>query len=334
MRAMFLHNAMPIEAKPLLRGEAPDPVPGPHEVRVSIRCCAVCRTDLHIAEGDIRPPALPIIPGHQIVGIVDALGLGCQRSRLGMRVGVAWLRHTCGACRFCASGRENLCELSRYTGFHADGGFAQYAVAPEEFIYELPDKYDDITAAPLLCAGIIGYRAFKRCNLRSGGTLGIFGFGSSAHIILPIARSRGHEVFVVTRSQGHQALARNLGASWCGADAAHLPVRLDAAIVFAPAGEAVSIALGALDRGGTVALAGIHMTPIPALDYDKYLFGERDIHPVTANTRQDGHELLVEAAMAGIRPRTRSYPLSDANSALRDLKEGHIDGTGVLIVEG
>ena len=328
---MILNKPAPIEQSPLVWGETPDPVPGPHEVRVAVRCCAICRTDLHVIEGDIHPPAFPIIPGHQIVGVVDALGPDCRRLKPGTRVGIAWLRHACGVCRFCVSGRENLCELSRYTGFHANGGFAQYAVAPEDFVYELPESYDDVSVAPLLCAGIIGYRALERCNLRPGGRLGIFGFGSSAHIVLSIARRRGHEVFVVTRGKGHQALAREIGATWCGDDAGQIPTKLDAAIIFAPAGAIVPAALASLDRGGTLSLAGIHMSPIPSIDYDRNLYGERDIHPVTANTRVDGRGLLAEVAAAGIKPHTVTYPLTDANRALQDMKAGRIEGTGVLL---
>jgi len=332
MHAMILNKAAPIEEMPLVWSERPDPVPGPGEVRVAVRCCAICRTDLHVIEGDIHPPELPIIPGHQIVGVVDALGPDCRRLAPGTRVGIAWLRHACGVCRFCVAGRENLCEFSHYTGFHVDGGFAEYAVVPEAFAYELPDAYDDVSAAPLLCAGIIGYRALERCNLRAGAPLGIFGFGSSAHIVLSIARRRGHEVYVVTRGEGHQALAREMGAAWCGTDAGQIPTKLGAAIIFAPAGGIVPAALASLDRGGTLALAGIHMSPIPSLDYDKFLYGERDIHPVTANTRVDGRELLTEVAAAGIKPHTVVYPLKDANRALQDMKAGRIEGTGVLWV--
>ena len=329
---MTLNKVAPIEENPLVWSEVPDPVPGPGEVRVAIRCCAICRTDLHVIEGDIHPPALPIIPGHQAVGIVDALGVGCKRLRLGTRVGIAWLRYADGTCPFCIRGAENLCDFSRFTGFDANGGYAEYAVVPEDFAYELPESYDDISVAPLLCAGIIGYRALRRCNLRPGGTLGIFGFGSSAHIIMQIAIRRGHAVYVITRGGGHQALARQMGATWCGGDATKVPVKLDGAIVFAPAGPVVIEALGALSKGGTVALAGIHMTPIPPLDYDKYLFGERDIHPVTANTRIDGRELLAEAAAAGVRAHTTVYPLKEANQALRDMKSGNLNGTGVLTI--
>jgi len=264
---------------------------------------------------------------------VDGVGADCHRLKVGTRIGIAWLRHTCGVCRFCTTGRENLCEFSRYSGYHADGGYAQFAVVPEDFAYELPDGFDDIHAAPLLCAGIIGYRALKRCNLRPASKLGLFGFGSSAHIVLEIARHRGHGVYVVTRGEGHQQLARDMGALWAGPEAGALPVPLDAAIIFAPAGALVPPALAALDRGSTLVLAGIHMSPIPSLDYDTHLYGERDIHPVAANTRVDGNELLKEAVEANIRPRVTTYPLQEANHGLQEMKSGKIEGTGVLVVE-
>lgn len=332
MKAMLLHETAPIEDAPLTWADVPRPSPAPGEVRLRIRCCAVCRTDLHVIEGDLPAQKRPIVPGHQIVGVIDALGENCRRLKLGTRVGVAWLRHTCGACRFCTTGRENLCESSRYTGYHADGGFAEYAIVPEDFAYELPNDFDDLAVAPLLCAGIIGYRALKRCNLPPRGKLGLFGFGSSAHIVLQLGRYRGHEIYVVTRAESHQRLASEMGAAWCGANPGQLPVRLDSAIVFAPSGAVVPPALAALDAGGTLALAGIHMTPIPSLDYQVHLYGERDVHPVTANTREDGCELLTEAAAAGVRPRVITYPLSEANRTLAELKAGRIDGTGVLTV--
>ncbi|HEY8667545.1 MAG TPA: zinc-dependent alcohol dehydrogenase family protein [Tepidisphaeraceae bacterium] len=334
MLAMQLSQAGPIESGPLVCSEVPEPVPGPGEVRIKVHCCAICRTDLHIIEGDLPLVLRPIVPGHQIVGIVDALGAGCQRLKLGMRIGAAWLRHTCGVCRFCTSGRENLCESSQYTGYHADGGYAEYALVPEDFAYEIPAGYGDIEVAPLLCAGIIGYRALQRCNLRPGARgakLGIFGFGSSAHIVLQLALHRGHEVYVVTRAEKHQQLARSMGAKWCGSDASEMPARVDGAIVFAPSGAVVPAALTALDSGGVVALAGIHMTAIPALDYQAHLYRERDIHPVMANTREDGRELLAEAAQARVRPHTLTYPLREANRALTDMKAGRIEGTGVLV---
>jgi propanol-preferring alcohol dehydrogenase len=333
MQAMVLNETAQIEEEPPALTEVPDPMPGPGEVRLKVRCCAICRTDLHIIEGDLPAMKRPVIPGHQIVGVVDMLGENCKRLKIGTRIGVAWLRHACGICRFCTSGRENLCEFSQYTGYHADGGFAELAVVPEDFACEIPSGYDDVHISPLLCGGIIGYRAMKRCNLLSSrGKLGIFGFGSSAHIVLQLALRRGHEVYVVTRGENHQQLAREMGAAWCGSDADKMPSRVECAIVFAPAGAVVPTALNALDSGGVVALAGIHMSPIPELDYDKFLFRERDIHAVTANTREDGRELLAEAAASQVRAHTMVYPLAEANRALRDLKKGRIDGTGVLIV--
>jgi len=337
MKAMLLNECAPIEREPLALAEVADPIPGPGEVRLRVNCCAICRTDLHIIEGDLPAAKLPVIPGHQVVGVVDRVGGGCKRLATGARAGVAWLRHTCGVCRYCTSGRENLCPQSRYSGYHADGGFAEYAVVPEDFAYELAgedDADDDVRVAPLLCAGIIGYRAMKRCDLRQGNKLGLFGFGSSAHVVLQLALGRGHEVYVVTRGAAHQRMAREMGAAWAGADAGRLPVRLDSAIVFAPAGTVVPPALAALDAGGVVALAGIHMSPIPPLDYRAHLYGERDVHPVTANTRRDGRELLAEAAAVRVRPHTVRYPLHEANRALREMKEGRIEGTGVLIVRG
>ena len=334
MNAMVLQQIAPVDRSPLHLQQIPDPTPGPAEVRLRVRCCAICRTDLHVIEGDLAQMKLPVIPGHQAVGVVDQLGEGCVHLRLGDRVGVAWLRHTCGRCRFCTTGRENLCPFSQYTGYHADGGYAQFAVVPEAFAYRIPDEFDDITAAPLLCAGIIGYRALKRTGLRPGGGLALLGFGSSAHVVLQIAVRRGCQVYVVSRNPNHQKLARELGAAWAGDDAAAMPAKADAAILFAPVGSLVPPALASLDRGGTLALAGIHMSPIPVIDYDTHLFQERDIHPVTANTRQDGRELLAEAVGSRVRPHTVTYPLSEANRALQDMKAGRIDGTGVLLIDG
>jgi propanol-preferring alcohol dehydrogenase len=333
MRAMILEHPAPMESSPLKLRDIPEPVPGPNEVRIRISCCAVCRTDLHVIEGDLAPAKMPVIPGHQVVGVVDALGAQCKRIRAAMRVGIAWLRHTCGECRFCVDDRENLCPYSQYTGYTADGGYADYAVVPEDFAYEIPEQFGDVEASPLLCAGIIGYRAMKRANLRAGGTLAIFGMGSSAHIVLQIARFRKCSAFVVSRNPNHQKLAMDLGAAWAGDDASKMPQKVDSAIVFAPVGSVVPAALRSLDRGGVCALAGIHMSPIPQIDYDRDLFQERDIHPVTANTRQDAIELLQEAARAGVKPHTTTYPLADANRALTDMKSGKIDGTGVLIVK-
>jgi alcohol dehydrogenase, propanol-preferring len=330
---MQLHKIAPIESEPLRPVELPEPLPGPGEVRVRVHCCAICRTDLHVIEGDLPTERLPIIPGHQAVGVVDQLGAGCTRLAIGARVGIAWLRHTCGVCRFCTSGRENLCPASLYTGYHADGGYAEFATVREDFAYEIPGTISDISAAPLLCAGIIGYRAMRRLNFPTcGGRVALIGFGSSAHIVLQLLVDRGCTVYVVSRTEGHRRLALDLGAVWAGPEAREIPEKLDAAILFAPAGGLVPSALEALDRGGTLALAGIHMTPIPSLDYQRQLFNERDVHPVTANTREDGRELLGEAARVPVTPHTVTYALADANRALRDMKEGRIDGTGVLVM--
>jgi len=332
MQAMVLEQIAPIDSSPLVLSELPIPEPGDAQVRLRVHCCAICRTDLHVIEGDLPQEKLPIIPGHQVVGTIDALGPGCERLRPGQRVGVAWLRHTCGECAFCAAEQENLCEAARFTGYHADGGYAQYAVVPEAFAYEMPETFDHVEAAPLLCAGIIGYRALKRAQLPRGGKLALYGFGSSAHVVIQIARHRGSEVYVVTRGQKHRELARQMGAVWVGEDAAEMPQKVDSAIIFAPAGELVPAALAALRKGGTLSLAGIYMTPLPEMDYERYVFYERDIHSVTCNTRTDGRELLAEAAAIPIRPHTTTYPLAEANRALQDLKNDQINGTGVLVI--
>ena len=332
MRALVLSEIGPIDTSPLHCVERPAPTPGPREVRLKVRCCAICRTDLHVIEGELPRHTLPIIPGHQIVGTVDQLGEGCTQVRTGQRIGVAWLRGTCGTCRFCQTQRENLCESSAYTGYHADGGYAEYAVVPEDFAYEIPPVFEDADAAPLLCAGIIGYRALKRCRLKPGGKLALYGFGSSAHVVLQIALRRGCEVHVVSRTAAHQDLARSLGARWVGASAAQMPVRVDSAIIFAPAGRLVPPALEQLEKGGTLALAGIYMSAVPSLEYEKHLFYERDVHSVTANTRADARELLAEAAEIPIRPHVTTYALAEANHALQDLKADRISGTGVLMM--
>lgn len=332
MQAMVLEDIASVDSSPLRLRELPDPKPGPGEVRLKVRCCAICRTDLHVIEGELPRATLPIIPGHQIVGVVDAVGRTCSRLKIGQRVGVAWLRHTCGACRFCGAEQENLCESAQFTGYHEHGGYAEYAVVPEAFAYVLPEGFDDVSATPLLCAGIIGYRALRRSGLRSGGRLALYGFGSSAHVVLQIAKHRGCETYVVTRGENHRQHARVMGADWVGSDAAAMPVKADSAIIFAPAGPLVPQALAALRKGGTLALAGIYMTEIPAMDYEKCVFYERDIHSVTANTREDGRELLAEAAEIPIRPHTTTYALADANRALQDLKGDRINGTGVLVL--
>lgn len=330
MRAMALHRQAPIHRRPLAREHRPVPEPGPGEVLVRVAACGICRTDLHVVEGDLPLVTTPIVPGHQVVGRVERLGLGVSRFAPGDRVGIAWLRWTCGACTRCRAGRENLCEASRYTGYHEDGGFADYAVAPADFVYALPPALDDVHAAPLLCAGIIGYRALRLAAVASGGRLGVYGFGSSAHVTLQVARARGIEVYVCTREPTHRALALELGAAWAGDVHEPMPRPMDGTIVFAPAGELVPPALRGLDRGGTVALAGIHMSRIPALDYAAELFQERVLRSVTANTRADGEELLAEAGRIALRVQTTVFPLEQANEALEGLARGAFAGSGVL----
>ncbi len=333
MKAMVVNRIALIDSSPLELVHLALPEPQAGQARLKVRCCAICRTDLHVIEGDLPQHRLPVVPGHQIVGTVDRLGPECRRLQVGQRVGAAWLGRTCGTCGFCTSGRENLCESARFTGYHLDGGYAEYALAAEDFAYPIPDAFSDLDAAPLLCAGIIGYRALKRSQLPRGGKLALYGFGSSAHVVIQIARHRGSEVYVVTRGEKHRELARQMGAVWVGEHAPDMPVKVQSAIIFAPAGELVPPALEALEKGGTLALAGIHMTPIPEMNYERCVFYERDIHSVTCNTRDDGRELLAEAAEIPIRPHTTPYPLADANRALQDLKNDRINGTGILVME-
>jgi propanol-preferring alcohol dehydrogenase len=299
---------------------------------VRVTACGVCRTDLHVTDGDLPPSRSPVVPGHEVVGRVAALGPGADAFAEGDRCGIAWLRKTCGACRWCRSGRENLCLASRYTGWDEDGGYAEYAVVPAAYAYPLPEGPADVEVAPLLCAGIIGYRAYLRSGIRPGGRLGLYGFGGSAHIVIQIARHHGCQVFVVTRGGVHRELAESLGASWVGGSSQRPPAPLDAAILFAPAGELVPVALAALDRGGTLAVAGIHLSQVPPLDYQSHLFEERTLCSVTANTRADGAALLALAAEIPIRTHTRRYPLEEANQALLDLKQDRVRGSAVLAI--
>jgi alcohol dehydrogenase, propanol-preferring len=328
---MSLAGPAPVESAPLCCDSRPTPSPGPDEILVRVIACGVCRTDLHIVEGDLPLVRSPIVPGHQVVGRVEATGSSAHRFRIGDRVGIAWLRRTCGVCDACRRGRENLCERSEFTGYHADGGFADYVVVPEAFAYAIPPLFGDAEAAPLLCAGIIGYRALKRSDVPPGGRLGIYGFGASAHVTLQVARARGCEVFVCTREASHRELARRLGATWVGDIGEAMPAKADGTILFAPVGDLVPVALRNLARGGTLALAGIYMTPVPPLDYERDLFYERNVRSVTANTRADGEELLAEAARIPIRPTTTTFPLEDANRALALLKRGGFAGAGVLL---
>jgi propanol-preferring alcohol dehydrogenase len=283
-------------------------------------------------EGDLPRAKLPVVPGHEVVGTVDKVGPGVRSLNVGDRVGIAWLQQTCQRCDFCLSGRENLCEQPTFTGYHVDGGYAEYAVVPEAFAYPIPAVFTDEQAAPLLCAGIIGFRALRLSGIQPGQRLGMYGFGASAHLTIQIARRWGCEVSVCSLREEHRRLASELGATWVGGAAEPPPQRLHAAILFAPAGELVPPALRALDRGGTLAIAGIHLSPIPSLDYDRELFGERVIRSVTANTKQDGVDFLKEAAAIPIRSHTRPFKLEEANDALKALKAGAIQGAGVLLV--
>jgi propanol-preferring alcohol dehydrogenase len=312
-------------------GERPDPSPGPGEVLLSVRACGVCRTDLHLAEGDLRPRAAGRIPGHEVVAEVVGLGAGSSRFRLGERVGAAWLARTCGSCRFCRRGAENLCLAPTFNGWDTDGGYAELMTVHEDYAYPIPEAFSDEQAAPLLCAGIIGYRALRSSGLPQGGTLGIYGFGGSAHLTAQMAMYEGATVYVMTRSAAAQSLALELGAEFAGPAEADPPALLDAAILFAPAGGLVPVALRALDRGGTLAVAGIHLSDIPALDYQKDLFQERHLRSVTANTRADGREFLALAERIPLRPTTVPYPWTKADQALLDLSRDTYTGAAVLL---
>jgi propanol-preferring alcohol dehydrogenase len=332
MRAWAVHHPAPIDEGPLVRVDRPDPEPGAGELRVRVSTCGVCRTDLHLAEGDLAPHGPEVIPGHEVVGVVDALGPGARRFPLGERVGIAWLRHTCGSCRFCARGDENLCVDPRFTGWDADGGYAELAVVDERYAYRIPERFDDEEAAPLLCAGIIGYRALARAGLRPGIRLGIYGFGASAHLAAQVALARDCTVHVMTRSPTARALAHELGAASVGDTFDAPPEPLDAAVLFAPAGEIVPAALAALDRGGVAAIAGIHLSDIPPLRYRDHLFQERELRSVTANTRRDGEEFLALAAEIPVQVTTTPYDIDDAPTALADLAHDRVDGAAVLRV--
>ena len=330
MKAWAVERPGPIDDGPLVLVERPDPHPGPREVRVKVSTCGVCRTDLHLAEGDLPPHYPRAVPGHQAVGIVDEVGTDATRFEEGDRIGVAWLRHTDGVCTFCQRGDENLCVDPRFTGWDADGGYAEYAVVDEAYAYALPDAFDDIHVAPLLCAGIIGYRALRRASLPPGGRLGIYGFGASAHLAAQVAMFEGATVHVLTRSPDAQRLALDLGAASAGGAADTPPEPLDAAILFAPVGTLVPVALQALDRGGTLSVAGIYLSDIPSLNYERDLFNERALTSVTANTRADGEALLEIAARIPIETMTHVYPFEEADRALADLAHDRITGVGVL----
>ena len=339
MKAMVLRETAPIEDEPLERTDRPLPEPGPGQIRIDVDVCGICHTDLHTVEGDLDLPTLPIIPGHQVVGTVAARGEGADRYDVGARVGVAWLYHvSCETCEYCERGLENLCPSATFTGLHADGGYAEAMVAYEDFAYPMPAKtssgepLSDSKAAPLLCAGIIGYRALKVSEVEPGQRLGLYGFGSSAHVTIQVALHWGCEVYVFTRSAGHRRLARELGAVWVGGAEDTPPEPMQASIIFAPAGWILAEALKDLDRGGTVALAGVTMSPIPELDYDELLYWERGVRSVANFTREDARELLELAAEIPIETTVETFPLEEANQALLAMKRSEIDGSGVLIV--
>jgi propanol-preferring alcohol dehydrogenase len=329
---MVLSKPAPAETAPLQLVDLPIPEPGADEVLLRVEVCGVCRTDLHVVEGDLPVRRPGTIPGHEVVGRVERLGAAATRFQVGDRAGAAWLASSCGKCPYCRRGDENLCDAPLFTGYDHPGGYAEYMVAREAFAYPLPEGVSSREAAPFLCAGIIGYRALRRSEARPGEPLGLYGFGGSAHIVLQVARHWGCEVYVCTRGEEHQELARQMGATWVGPSHATPPVKLRSAILFAPAGELVPVALAALDKGGTLALAGIHMTPIPAMEYQKYLFYERNLRSVTANTREDGRALLQLAAEVPLHTHTRAFALEEANEALRLLKADRINGAAVLEV--
>lgn len=330
MRAQILDRPQPIEAQPLRWGETPLPEPDPGQIRLRVRACGVCHTDLHTVEGDLSLPRLPIVPGHQVVGVVDKLGEGVTTFRKDDRAGAVWLHRTCGICRYCRSGRENLCEQAQFTGLHVDGGYAECMVVDAEFAYHLPENLPDAEVAPLLCGGVIGYRALRLAEIQPGQTLGLYGFGNSAHVTIQIARAWGCQVFVFTRSPEHQEHAYSLGADWAGSAEQEPPEPIDAGILFAPAGELVPKALRVLRRGGTLALAGIHMSPVPALPYS-LLYGERTVRSVANSTRQDAHELLALADSLPIHTDVTVFPLEEANAVLSALKTSGFKGDAVLV---
>jgi propanol-preferring alcohol dehydrogenase len=330
MHAWRVTRPGPITSSPLDWVETDAPAPGPGEVRVKVSVCGVCRTDLHVAEGDLPVSRPGVVPGHEVVGVVETLGPDCSRLGVGDRVGIPWLRRTCGRCRFCRRGDENLCLAPEFTGWDADGGYAEYAVAPEDYVYRLPETFDDASAAPLLCAGIIGYRALRRSNLPPGGRLGIYGFGGSAHLAAQVAIAEGATVHVGTRSKAARRLALDLGAASAADASTPPPAPLDAALLFAPSGELIPVIMSALDRGATLAIAGIHLSPPGPLDYRNHLFYEKKVTTATANTRTDGEEFLELASRIGLRVEVHPFALEEADEALTQLKEGGVRGAAVL----
>lgn len=331
MRACVIDSPAPIATNPLQFRELPRPEPKANQVLIRVHACAVCRTDLHVIEGELAPRKYPVIPGHQAVGVVEAIGRGASRIKPATRVGVAWLHSTDGVCEYCRAGQENLCDRADFTGYTVDGGYADYLLADERFVYALPDAFSDVQAAPLLCAGIIGFRSLRLSGAKPGGRLGFYGFGAAAHLAIQVALHWDMEVYVSTRDERHRRLALELGAKWAGGTLDQPPVALDAAIVFAPAGEIVPAALKALRKGGTVALAGIYMSPTPPIEY-ALLYHERVLRSVANNTREDGEQFLKVAAEIPIRTHAEVFPLAEANRALNALKNDAINGAALLDV--
>lgn len=331
MKSMCLYEPKQVEAKPLEYSEIPIPCPGKKQVRIRIRVCGVCHTDLHTVEGDINPPKLPIIPGHQVVGFIDTIGEDVSRFKLGDRVGIPWLYDACRNCEFCYTGNENLCTQARFTGYHVNGGFAEYILAEEGYVLPIPDDIDDEQAAPLLCAGIIGYRSLRKADIHPGERLGLFGFGASAHLTIQVAHYWECEVYVFTRSKAHQKHAEELGASWIGNALDPSPRPLDRAIIFAPAGWIIPEALRKLRPGGTLAINAIHMSEIPRMPYE-LIYGERTIRSVANATYNDGVEYLRLAVEIPVKPTITIYRLEDANKALLDIKKSRLNGEAVLKV--
>lgn len=332
MKAMILSRFGPASENPLELRNVPVPKPGPEDILVKVGCCGVCHTDLHTVEGELPNVKLPRILGHEVIGTVEKRGARARRFKANGRVGAAWLYSTCGRCRFCRSRRENLCENARFTGFHENGGYAEYMIIPEKFAYSVPEVFNEVEAAPLMCAGIIGYRSLKLCGISPGERLGLYGFGASAHIAIQIARHWGCRVYVFTRSEKHRRLAKKLGASWTGLAKDDPPTKLDSAVIFAPAGNLFLDALRVLDRGGTVASAGIYMSPIPEIEYGRFLYHERKMLSVANATREDGEEMLKVAAEIPVRTSVEIFPLEQANEALKLLKSGMVIGAAVLKV--
>lgn len=331
MKACVLEHPAPIETQPLAVREWPTPTPKPGSLLVAVTACGVCHTDLHLVEGELPQPRLPVVPGHEVVGRVAAVGAGVTRFQVGDRVGIPWLHQTCGVCDYCLRGQENLCEAARFTGYTADGGYAEYMTVPQDFAVSIPDRFSDEEAAPLLCAGIVGYRSLRLAGLQPGERLGIFGFGASGHLVLQVARHWGCEVYVFSRSEEHRAHARELGAAWAGAATDTPPARLDRAISFAPAGWLVPLALGHLRRGGTLCINAIHTSPIPEMPY-ALLWHERTLRTVANATRRDAEEFLPLAAAIPLQITSQRFDLDAANEVLQALKRSAITGAAVLRV--